>query len=127
VLSTYNRCTSSSTFQLLYSVYKNERHVQYCLLLGVRPYACTLCDKTYGRRDYLQRHLKSHNANYAVNLASASGINAAQVLNLIVRSRISKEELKILQVVQAVSSAKLQTTHQDQKPIVMQLHQSSSK
>jgi len=46
----------------------------------VRPFACTLCDKTYGRRDYLQRHLKSHNASYAVNLASASGINAAQVV-----------------------------------------------
>ena len=46
---------------------------------GVRPFACTLCEKTYGRRDYLQRHLKSHNASYAVNLASASGINASQV------------------------------------------------
>jgi len=41
---------------------------------GVRPFACKLCDKTYGRRDYLQRHLKSHNASYAVNLA---GGNAA--------------------------------------------------
>jgi hypothetical protein len=50
--------------------------------LGVRPYGCTLCDKTYGRRDYLQRHLKSHNANYAVNLATASGMNAAQVLKI---------------------------------------------
>lgn len=47
---------------------------------GVRPYACSLCDKTYGRRDYLQRHLKSHNANYAVNLQSASNINASQVV-----------------------------------------------
>ena len=47
---------------------------------GVRPYACTLCDKKYGRRDYLQRHLKSHNANYAVNLQSASHINASQVV-----------------------------------------------
>jgi len=41
----------------------------FWLFLGVRPFACTLCDKTYGRRDYLQRHLKSHNASYAVNLA----------------------------------------------------------
>ena len=47
---------------------------------GVRPYACSLCEKTYGRRDYLQRHLKSHNANYAVNLQSASSISASQVV-----------------------------------------------
>ena len=47
---------------------------------GVRPFACSLCDKTYGRRDYLQRHLKSHNANYAVNLQSASNISASQVV-----------------------------------------------
>jgi hypothetical protein len=31
-----------------------------------------LCDKTYGRRDYLQRHLKSHNANYADNLGGSA-------------------------------------------------------
>ncbi len=43
---------------------------------GLRPFACTLCDKTYGRRDYLQRHLKSHNASYAVNLAGGSLNNA---------------------------------------------------
>ena len=46
----------------------------------MRPYACSLCEKTYGRRDYLQRHLKSHNANYAVNLQSASSISASQVV-----------------------------------------------
>ena len=40
---------------------------------GVRPYACKLCDKTYGRRDYLQRHLKSHNASYAINLTNPGG------------------------------------------------------
>ena len=40
---------------------------------GVRPYACKLCDKTYGRRDYLQRHLKSHNASYATNLTNPGG------------------------------------------------------
>jgi hypothetical protein len=44
----------------------------------------------------LQRHLKSHNASYAVNLASASGINAAQV-------------------VQAVSAAKIQQQQQQQQ------------
>ena len=40
---------------------------------GVRPFACKLCDKTYGRRDYLQRHLKSHNASYATNLTNPGG------------------------------------------------------
>ena len=44
-----------------------------CFISGVRPFACKLCDKTYGRRDYLQRHLKSHNASYAVNLSSTGG------------------------------------------------------
>lgn len=34
-----------------------------------------MCDKTYGRRDYLQRHLKSHNANFTANLSSAGGGN----------------------------------------------------
>ena len=28
---------------------------------GVRPFSCNLCGKNYGRRDYLLRHLKSHN------------------------------------------------------------------
>ena len=45
------------------------------LHLGVRPFQCTMCDKTYGRRDYLQRHLKSHNANFTANLSSAGGGN----------------------------------------------------
>ena len=54
---------------------------------GVRPFACKLCDKTYGRRDYLQRHLKSHNASYAVNLAGGnaatlSSYNAANKVKL---------------------------------------------
>ncbi len=44
---------------------------------GLRPFACTLCDKSYGRRDYLQRHLKSHNASYAVNLAGSGSTAAA--------------------------------------------------
>ena len=34
-------------------------HVQE-LHKGVRPFACNLCDKTYGRKDYLERHIKSH-------------------------------------------------------------------
>ena len=36
-----------------------RRHVNE-LHKGVRPFACTLCDKNYGRRDYLDRHLKTH-------------------------------------------------------------------
>jgi hypothetical protein len=36
-----------------------RRHVNE-LHKGVRPFACTVCDKNYGRRDYLDRHLRSH-------------------------------------------------------------------
>lgn len=39
---------------------------------GVRPYACSLCGKSYGRRDYLLRHLKSHNEVDVAALAVAS-------------------------------------------------------
>ena len=28
--------------------------------VGVRPFVCNLCDKSYGRKDYLDRHMKSH-------------------------------------------------------------------
>lgn len=38
-----------------------RRHVTE-LHKGVRPFACKLCDKTYGRKDYLDRHVKSHTA-----------------------------------------------------------------
>jgi len=54
-----------------------KRHLQEAHK-GLRPFACTLCDKSYGRRDYLQRHLKSHNASYAVNLAG--GTTSSQVM-----------------------------------------------
>jgi hypothetical protein len=30
---------------------------------GIRPYACSLCGKNYGRRDYLLRHLKYGHGN----------------------------------------------------------------
>lgn len=36
-----------------------RRHVQE-LHKGIRPYVCGLCEKSYGRRDYLDRHLKTH-------------------------------------------------------------------
>ena len=29
---------------------------------GVRPFVCHMCEKSYGRRDYLDRHMKSHTA-----------------------------------------------------------------
>lgn len=36
-----------------------RRHVNE-LHKGVRPFGCHLCDKNYGRRDYLDRHIKTH-------------------------------------------------------------------
>ena len=36
-----------------------RRHVNE-LHKGVRPFACNLCDKNYGRRDYLDRHIRTH-------------------------------------------------------------------
>ena len=36
-----------------------RRHVNE-LHKGVRPFACNMCDKNYGRRDYLDRHLRTH-------------------------------------------------------------------
>ena len=36
-----------------------RRHVNE-LHKGVRPFACTMCDKNYGRKDYLDRHMKTH-------------------------------------------------------------------
>ena len=39
-----------------------RRHVQE-LHKGIRPFVCSMCDKSYGRRDYLDRHLKTHTAD----------------------------------------------------------------
>merc|ERR1711935_1110122 len=36
-----------------------RRHVNE-LHKGVRPFGCNLCDKNYGRRDYLDRHIRTH-------------------------------------------------------------------
>lgn len=41
----------------------------------IRPYCCTLCGKNYGRRDYLLRHLRSHND------VEVSNLNIAKVTN----------------------------------------------
>ena len=47
-----------------------RRHVQE-LHKGVRPFVCHLCEKSYGRRDYLDRHMKSHAAG--ANVHDTSG------------------------------------------------------
>ena len=36
-----------------------RRHVNE-LHKGVRPFACSQCEKSYGRQDYLERHVKTH-------------------------------------------------------------------
>ena len=88
--------TISESNELIF-LYSLNRHLRENHK-GVRPYACTLCDKKYGRRDYLQRHLKSHNANYAVNLQSASHINASQVVQKVqVQPQNTKSNTIILQ------------------------------
>lgn len=38
---------------------------------GVRPFSCNLCGKNYGRRDYLLRHLKSHNDSDVAGIATS--------------------------------------------------------
>ena len=50
-----------------------RRHVNE-LHKGVRPYACNLCEKSYGRRDYLDRHMRTHEkkANKAAAAASVT-------------------------------------------------------
>lgn len=49
-----------------------RRHVQE-LHKGIRPYICSLCEKSYGRRDYLDRHLKTHTADASNNGLGVSG------------------------------------------------------
>eukprot|EP00096_Caligus_rogercresseyi_P014629 TRINITY_DN7135_c0_g1_i1.p1 TRINITY_DN7135_c0_g1~~TRINITY_DN7135_c0_g1_i1.p1 ORF type:complete len:683 (-),score=173.47 TRINITY_DN7135_c0_g1_i1:480-2375(-) len=73
---------------------------------GSRPFACNLCDKSYGRKDYLQRHLKSHGSAGAVT-ASSGGTTSEVVLT----SGASKE-LKT-------------TNHQATQNIILQVHTSS--
>ena len=42
----------------------------------MRPFGCTLCGKSYGRRDYLLRHLRSHNEAELAQI-SAGGADAS--------------------------------------------------
>ena len=48
-----------------------RRHVNE-LHNGVRPFACNLCEKSYGRRDYLDRHLKVHDPDTHKKKSSSS-------------------------------------------------------
>ncbi len=52
-----------------------RRHVAE-LHKGIRPFACELCDKTYGRKDYLDRHLRNHAAEDAKREAAEAAAAA---------------------------------------------------
>ena len=44
-----------------------RRHVNE-LHKSIRPYACSLCEKSYGRRDYLDRHMRNkHQSLYHID------------------------------------------------------------
>jgi hypothetical protein len=51
---------------------------------GLRPHICALCGKSYGRQDYLLRHLKSHNESGVAGLATAApshpSLNSSKLL-----------------------------------------------
>lgn len=48
---------------------------------NVRPFACSLCGKSYGRRDYLLRHLRSHNEADLVAFSSSPSASTAQLVS----------------------------------------------
>ena len=69
-----------------------RRHVNE-LHKGVRPFACNMCDKNYGRRDYLDRHLRTHDPenqkkksvtgnNWPVNFSRNKNNNKSHNLSL---------------------------------------------
>ena len=65
-----------------------RRHVQE-LHKGVRPFACNQCDKTYGRKDYLDRHIRSHLAAseaVEVGLTSSATVITDDKTSLLVHS-----------------------------------------
>ncbi len=92
---------------------------------GLRPYACTLCEKTYGRRDYLQRHLKSHNASYAVNLAGGNLNDAtvASTAQLVKKVQLAASKNAAAAAAGAGVSAAASSVTQ---PIVVQVSNTSS-
>merc|ERR1719471_1312799 len=56
-----------------------RRHVNE-LHKGVRPYACSLCEKSYGRRDYLDRHMRTHNKKKNLNSLDQWGPNSGVLM-----------------------------------------------
>ncbi len=48
-----------------------RRHVNE-LHKSIRPYACSQCEKSYGRRDYLDRHTRTHNKKKNAAASSSS-------------------------------------------------------
>ena len=50
---------------------------------GIRPFACHLCEKSYGRKDYLNRHMGSHVATLKkISLCTVGHLLAKPLGNL---------------------------------------------
>ncbi len=58
-----------------------RRHVNE-LHKGVRPYACNMCDKSYGRRDYLDRHMRTHDKSNKGKVRDMDGDEDADDIGL---------------------------------------------
>ena len=56
-----------------------RRHVNE-LHKSIRPYACSLCEKSYGRRDYLDRHMRTHNKKKNLNSLDQWGPNSGVLM-----------------------------------------------
>ena len=56
-----------------------RRHVNE-LHKSIRPYACSLCEKSYGRRDYLDRHMRTHNKKKNLNALDQWGPNSGVLM-----------------------------------------------
>ena len=54
-----------------------RRHVQE-LHKGVRPFVCNMCNKSYGRKDYLDRHIKSHTTSTTTAITVATSESKQQ-------------------------------------------------
>ena len=75
-----------------------RRHVQE-LHKGVRPFVCHMCEKSYGRRDYLDRHMKSHTAGGSLVDTSGASDEANDV-----KLAISGDDATLNEVVTVVSA-----------------------
>ena len=56
-----------------------RRHVAE-LHKGIRPFVCELCDKNYGRKDYLDRHLRNHAAEDAKKEAAEAALARGEAI-----------------------------------------------